>query len=63
MCTELLPPGVNPIAVNKYIISYHILSHKICERRLVVYHYSYYSMDWNLILTVTLQFNISLIVA
>ena len=25
MCTELLPPGVNPVAVNKYIISYHIL--------------------------------------
>jgi hypothetical protein len=24
MCTVLLPPGVNPIAVNKYIvISYH----------------------------------------
>ena len=24
MCTVLLPPGDNPIAVNKYIISYHI---------------------------------------
>jgi hypothetical protein len=23
MCTELLPPGGYPIAVNKYIISYH----------------------------------------
>jgi len=23
MCTVLLPPGVNPIAVNKYIIMYH----------------------------------------
>ena len=23
MCTVLLPPGVNPIAVNKYIIQYH----------------------------------------
>jgi len=22
MCTVLLPPGVNPIAVNKYIISF-----------------------------------------
>ena len=22
MCTVLLPPGVNPVAVNKYIISY-----------------------------------------
>jgi len=26
MCTVLLPPGVNPIAVNKYTISYHIKS-------------------------------------
>jgi len=24
MCAVLLPPGVNPIAVNKYIISYTI---------------------------------------
>ena len=24
MCTVILPPGDNPIAVNKYIISYHI---------------------------------------
>jgi hypothetical protein len=29
MCTVLLPPGVNPVAVNKYIISYHILYHSI----------------------------------
>ena len=26
MCTVLLPPGVNPIAVNKYIIPYQIFS-------------------------------------
>jgi len=25
MCTVLLPPGVNPIAVNKYIVSYHYI--------------------------------------
>jgi hypothetical protein len=25
MCTVLLPPGVNPIAVNKYIMSYHMI--------------------------------------
>jgi len=25
MCTVLLPPGVNPIAVNKYIISYQYI--------------------------------------
>jgi len=24
MCTVLLPPGVNPIAINKYIISYQL---------------------------------------
>jgi hypothetical protein len=26
MCTVLLPPGVNPVAGNKYIIPYHIIS-------------------------------------
>jgi len=26
MCTVLLPPGVNPIAVNKYVLSYHYRS-------------------------------------
>ena len=25
MCTVFLPPGDNPIAVNKYIIPYHII--------------------------------------
>ena len=33
MCTVLLPPAVNPVAVNKYIsyrISYHIISNVIC---------------------------------
>ena len=29
MCTVLLPPGVNPTAVNKFIISYHIKSYII----------------------------------
>jgi hypothetical protein len=28
MCTELLPPGGYPTAVNKYIISYHKHSSK-----------------------------------
>ena len=27
MCTVLLPPGDNPIAVNKYIISYTMTSY------------------------------------
>jgi len=26
-CIVLLPPGVTPIAVNKYIISYHVIYH------------------------------------
>jgi hypothetical protein len=47
MCTELLPPGVNPIAVNKYIISdiisyhtisYHIISYHIISYRIISYH-------------------------
>ena len=29
MCTVLLPPGDNPIAVNKYVISYYIIYHII----------------------------------
>jgi len=31
MCTVLLPPGVNPIAVNKYIISHNIKHSNIIE--------------------------------
>jgi hypothetical protein len=31
-CTVLLPPGVNPIAANKYIISYHITYHIISNK-------------------------------
>ena len=34
MCTVLLPPGVNTIAVNKYIISYHT-KNNFCKRDLV----------------------------
>jgi len=34
MCTVLLPPGDNPIAVNKYIIPYHNLSHWNCNEKL-----------------------------
>jgi len=28
MCTVLLPPGDNPIAVNKYIISHHSINYR-----------------------------------
>ena len=42
MCTVLLPPGVNPIAVNKYIIyhisytiSYHLMSWHVMSCRVV----------------------------
>ena len=29
VCTVPLPPGVNPIAFDKYILSYHIIKHSI----------------------------------
>ena len=29
MCTVLLPPGVNTIAVNKFFKSYHLISYHI----------------------------------
>jgi len=29
MCTVLLPPGVNPTAVNKYNRSYHMISYTL----------------------------------
>ena len=32
MCIVLLPPGDNPIAVNKYIVSYHIVLHELIRR-------------------------------
>jgi hypothetical protein len=39
MCTELLPPGGYPIAVNKYIISYNISYHHIISY--IIYIVSY----------------------
>jgi len=39
-CTVLLPPGVNQIAVNKYIVSYHIIS---SDSTRTVSHQDYYS--------------------
>jgi len=36
MCTVLLPPGDNPIAVNKYIISYNGSSRVTGENELEV---------------------------
>jgi len=40
MCTVLLPPGDNPIAVNKYIISQSIVQNQISNNILVPMHYS-----------------------
>ena len=37
MCTVLLPPCDNPMAVNKYIMSYHIMSYHIIYH--IVSHY------------------------
>jgi hypothetical protein len=36
MWTVLLPPGGNPIAVNKYIISYHIISYHIISYHIII---------------------------
>jgi len=34
VCKCVLPPGDNPIAVNKYIISYHIIGiNRLCNLR------------------------------
>jgi hypothetical protein len=49
MCTELLPPGGYPIAVNKIYISYHIIYHIIPYH--IICHISYHiicpSVDTN----------------
>jgi len=37
MCTVLLSPGDNPIAVNKYIISYHILKVNFIKTYVIVF--------------------------
>ena len=41
MCTVLLPPGVDPIAVT-YIISYHIISYHIISYHIISYTISYH---------------------
>jgi hypothetical protein len=41
-CVCLLPPGDNPITVNKYIISYHIISYHIISYHIISYHIIYY---------------------
>jgi hypothetical protein len=40
-CAVLLPPGANTIAVNKYIISYHII-YRIISYRIISYIISYH---------------------
>jgi len=41
MCAVLLPPGVNPIAVDKYIISYRIFCKQdsVCRAVYLSAHY------------------------
>jgi len=53
MCTVVLPPGVNPIAV-KYImsciISYHIISYHIISYHIISYHIiSYHIISYHII--------------
>jgi len=46
MCTVLLPQGDNPIAVNKYIISYHTAT--VCTGPALVQNFiSYYLLTKN----------------
>jgi len=40
MCTVLLPPGDNPIAVNKYIMPYYIIC--VTNTVLLLFHYYCY---------------------
>jgi hypothetical protein len=41
MCTVLLPLDVTPVAVNKYIISYHIISIKNVQQFVNECQYGY----------------------
>ena len=45
MCTALLPPGGYRIAVNKYIVSYHIICHIVSSYRIVSYIVSYHLLE------------------
>jgi hypothetical protein len=45
MCSVLLLPGVNPIAVDKYIISYHI-SYHITSYHILSHHISYHILSY-----------------
>jgi len=47
MCTVLIPPGDNPIALNKYIISYHITSYHIISYHIISYHIISYHITSN----------------
>jgi len=55
MYTVLLPPGVKPIAGNKYIISYHIISHHIVSYHIISsYHIvSYHIISYHIIFSST----------
>ena len=51
MCTELLPPGGYPVALNKYIISYHISYHiisYIISYHIISYHISSYIISYHI---------------
>ena len=52
MCTVLLPAGFNPIAVNKYIISCHIISYiisYIISHHIISYHITSYIISYHII--------------
>jgi hypothetical protein len=56
LCTVLLPPGVNPITVNKYIISCHII-YRIISYRIVSYIITYRVLSYIISYIVSYQFN------
>jgi hypothetical protein len=58
MCTVLLPPGVNPIAVNKHIISYTIY-YNIYIISCHIYHITSYHIIYRII---SYHINVSILV-
>ena len=46
MCTVLLPPGVTPIAVNKYIISDHHIIYHIIYKSSPLHHFDTWFERW-----------------
>jgi len=59
MCTVLLLPGVNPTAVNKYIIISYIISYHIISYQIIPYHTSYQIKSYHIIYRIKSSYIIS----